>query len=173
MRLISRGEDFPFFLLLTTGDVFPLIEDALLSAGETLPIEDSLFSEFLLLAGEGDVCDGEGSFVSEFLLLAGDGEVRAREGSFIREFLLLVGEGEVRGSEGSFTREFLLLTGEGVGECEGESAGGAGGGVGRGSTSRRPCVTRRTWQGSWRERKCSSVSQPPPTRTIMWRPFSN
>lgn len=28
-----------------------------------------------------------------------------------------------------------------------------------------------TWQGSWRRRKWSRVSQPPPTRTIIWRPF--
>lgn len=43
---------------------------------------------------------------------------------------------------------------------------GVGKATGR-SAERRPCVTRRTWHGSWRERKCSSVSQPPPTRTIM------
>ena len=29
----------------------------------------------------------------------------------------------------------------------------------------------RTWHGSCRSRKCSKVSQPPPTRTIMCRPF--
>lgn len=34
-------------------------------------------------------------------------------------------------------------------------------------------LTTITWQGSWRERKCSSVSQPPPTRTITWRPFNS
>lgn len=30
-----------------------------------------------------------------------------------------------------------------------------------------------TWQGSCLIRKCSSVSQPPPTRTIVCRPFNN
>lgn len=120
-RASGSGELLPLLALLearverplrrSTGEVLPLMEEALLSTGDTVP---------------------------------------ATEGSLVSEARLLVGE-----------------SGAGASVAGGVSASGTG------STSRRPCVTRRTWQGSWRDRKCSSVSQPPPTRTIMWRPFSN
>lgn len=63
----------------------------------------------------------------------------------------------------SLVREALLLAGERLSERS----------LVRVMAGRRPCVTRRTWHGSWRDRKCSSVSHPPPTRTIMCRPFSS
>lgn len=77
----------------------------------------------------------------------------------------------------------LLSTGDAVPSEDslllaGDSFGGSGDTL-RGSrvTGRTsallPWVTRRTWHGSCRDRKCSSVSHPPPTRTIMCRPFSN
>lgn len=74
--------------------------------------------------------------------------------------------GEARG-------EARVWAGGGVRGGAGSAAGSGAGSAGSGSTARRPGVTSRTWQGSWRDRKCSSVSQPPPTRTIMWRPFSS
>lgn len=77
----------------STGEVLPLIDDALLSMGETVPAR-------------------------EVLLGAGDGPAWA-------------GEGPAEAGRG-----------EGLGECE--CAGEGEGGSGTGSTSRRPCVTRRT-----------------------------
>lgn len=132
-RTSCRGELFPLLALLearvpslaSTGESFPLREEALESTGETVPATESL-REVLLLAGDSVCWRGMGESLrmswSDVTLGAG------------------VGEGE---EGGSGTRERL------------------------------PGVTRRTWQGSWRDRKCSSVSQPPPTRTIMCRPFSS
>lgn len=83
------------------------------------------------------------------------------------EALLSIGE-TVPGSEDSLVSDVLLLAGETLPRGAGGAGAGAGGAGSTGSTlPRRPCVTRRTWQGSCRDRKCSSVSQPPPTRTIM------
>lgn len=134
-RTSCKGELFPLLALLearvlpslvSTGDSFPLREEALESIGETVPATDS-FRDALLLAGERVCWRGIGeSLRISWSVGAGDGEVEEEEGR----------------------------------------------GTGR-TPARRPCVTRRTWHGSWRDRKCSSVSQPPPTRTIMWRPFSS
>lgn len=155
---VRKGDVFPLVLRnLTpesTGEVLPLIDEALLSKGDTLPFEREVLRGFEFSPGSGEIFP----LMEDVLLSIGD-IVPGRD-SF-REVLLLAGEGDVLPiREGSFVREPLLLAGEG------EVRGEAGGRV-TGSTSRRPCVTRRTWQGSCRDKKCSSVSQPPPTRTIM------
>lgn len=163
---VRKGEDFPLDLRSFTsgsGEVFPLAEVALLSMGDTVPAATAgalvaapeVLRGFKLLISSGDVLP----LMEEALLSTGEMEP-GREESLVREFLLLAGEGEALPvMDGSLLSDALLPAGEG--ELRGE------GGRATGSTSRRPCVTRRTWQGSCRERKCSSVSQPPPTRTIM------
>lgn len=130
------------------------VEVRLLSNGEDLP------EEVFRLTGEVvealELCTGE--TVEERVKARSTGEILPEEALLIGESFPLEGAGE----------SFPL---EGVGEsfpveAAGDSEAG-GGGRGRSAPPRRPCVTRRTWHGSWRDRKCSSVSQPPPTRTIM------
>lgn len=125
VRRPSSGELLPLLVLLearvrstlSIGEILPLMEEALLSTGDTVPAMDGSLLKDVLLLAEVTLC------------------LRERE----------MGDSLCRSSSEA-----------------------VGGGRATGRTSpRRPCVTRRTWQGSWRDRKCSSVSQPPPTRTIM------
>lgn len=110
-------------------------------AGESLPLAGEVFP---LFAG-----DDFPLIWGEDLPLRGFGEAFP-----LIEALLSTGDTE---PWASLVSEALLLAGERLLERS----------LVRVMSARRPCVTRRTWHGSWRDRKCSRVSQPPPTRTIM------